>query len=84
MKENFMAENEIFLIVKKIISDVMNINEEMIKIESRLIEDLGAESLDIITLLIEFEDKFDRKIPEEDVRNLVTVNDVVSYIAQKV
>jgi acyl carrier protein len=75
--------NDIFIKVRKIISDVLNIEEEKIISTSRLIEDLGAESLDIVTLLIEFEDKFNKKIPEEDAKNLLSVNDIVHYIAEK-
>jgi acyl carrier protein len=75
--------NEIFLKVKNIICEVLNLEEEKITYDSKLLEDLGAESLDIITLLIEFEDKFQRKIPEDDVGKLLSVRDIVQYISQQ-
>jgi acyl carrier protein len=75
--------NEIFLKVKKIIAEVLNIEEEKITMESKIVADLGAESLDIITLLMEFEDAFNSKIPDEDAEKLVTVSDAVEYIKQK-
>lgn len=75
--------NEIFLKVKKIIAEVLNIEEEKISMESKIVADLGAESLDIITLLMEFEDAFNSKIPDEDAEKLVTVSDAVEYIKQK-
>ena len=76
-------KEEIFEKVKQIVAEVLNIEEEKITLESRFMEDLGAESLDIVTLLIEFEDKFDKKIPEEDAMKLISVNDVVNYIEEK-
>jgi acyl carrier protein len=71
---------EIYNKVKKIIAEVLNIEEEKITPESKIVVDLGAESLDIITLLMEFEDAFNGKIPDEDAEKLVTVNDAVEYI----
>lgn len=78
------TKNEIFLKVRKIISEVLNLDESKIDNKSKLVDDLGAESLDIITLLIEFEDKFNRKIPEEEAQKIVYVSDIVDYIEQKV
>lgn len=66
--------------VKKVIAEVFNTDEGKITMETRFVEDLGAESLDIVTLLMEFEDEFDRKIPDEDAEKLTTVGDAVSYI----
>lgn len=77
-------KGEILIKVKRIIEKVLNIGEEKIKEESKIINDLGAESLDIVTLIIEFEDQFNNKIPDDDIVKLITVNDVVNYIYEKV
>ena len=78
-----MTENEIFEKVKKIIVDVLRIDAEKVTLNSKIIADLGAESLDIITLLMEFEDEFKSKIPDQDAEKLVTVENIVKYIAEK-
>ncbi len=76
-------KREILLKVKTIIEKVLNIGEEKITEESKIINDLGAESLDIVTLIMEFEDQFNNKIPDDDIIKLITVNDVVNYIYEK-
>lgn len=78
-----MNKNEISLKVKKLLAEVLNVEEEKINENSKIVTDLGAESLDIVTLLMEFEDAFDMKIPDEDVEKLITVNDIIEYINQK-
>jgi acyl carrier protein len=75
-----VENQDIFFKIKKIITDVLNIEEEKILLDSKIVDDLGAESLDLVTLLMEFEDEFDKKIPDEDVEKLITVKDVVNYI----
>ena len=72
--------DEVYAKVTKVIAEVFKKEEKELTLETRIIEDLGAESLDIITLLMEFEDTFDRKIPDEDVEKLVTIGDTVQYI----
>jgi acyl carrier protein len=74
--------DEVYAKVKKVIAEVFKKDESELKLETRIIDDLGAESLDIITLLMEFEDTFDRKIPDEDVEKLVTIGDTVQYIVK--
>jgi len=74
--------DEVYAKVKKVIAEVFKKDESELKLETRIIDDLGAESLDIITLLMEFEDTFDRKIPDEDVEKLVTIDDTVQYIVK--
>ena len=77
-------ENELFDKVKKIISKVLNLPEEKINNNSKLVDELGAESLDFITLIMEFEDAFDKKISDIEAQKLVTVADIVDFINQKV
>jgi acyl carrier protein len=72
--------NDVYAKVRKVIAEVFKKDESELTLETRIVDDLGAESLDIITLLMEFEDTFDRKIPDEDVEKLVTIDDTVKYI----
>jgi acyl carrier protein len=74
--------DEVYAKVKKVIAEVFKKDESELTLETRIIDDLGAESLDIITLLMEFEDTFERKIPDEDVEKLVTIGDTVQYIVK--
>jgi acyl carrier protein len=74
--------DEVYAKVKKVIAEVFKKDESELTLETKIIDDLGAESLDIITLLMEFEDTFDRKIPDEDVEKLVTIGDTVQYIVK--
>lgn len=75
-----MQSDEVFAKVKEVIAEVFSIDEDELSMETKIVDDLGAESLDIITLLMEFEDAFDRKIPEEDAEKLLTIGDAVNYI----
>ncbi|WP_309245273.1 acyl carrier protein [Clostridium estertheticum] len=66
--------------VRACISSQLNIDEEEIKIESSFKNDLGADSLDIVELIMELEEKYDIEIPDEDVEKIATVGDIVEYI----
>lgn len=72
--------DEILHRVKKVISNVLKISEDQINMESRLVEDFGADSLERVSLVVQFEFEFDREIPEEDAEKLRTVGDIVEYI----
>ena len=72
--------DEVFTKVKEVISEVFSTDEKDLSLETRIVDDLGAESLDIVTMLMEFEDAFDRQIPDEDVEKLLTIGDAVNYI----
>ncbi len=76
-------DERIFSKVREIVAEVLNIDEERIKRESKFVDDLGAESLDVITLVMDFEDEFNQKIPDEDISELITVGDVENFIIQK-
>ena len=76
-KERF---DKTFARVKQVVAEVFSSDESELTLETKFIDDLGAESLDIITLLMEFEDAFDKRIPEEDAEKLLTVGDAVKYI----
>ena len=66
--------------IRACISSQLNIDEEEIKIESSFMNDLGADSLDIVELIMELEEKYDIEIPDEDVEKIVTVGEIVEYI----
>jgi acyl carrier protein len=78
-----VAQEVIFLKIKKILGEVLNLDEEIIKRDSKIINDLGAESLDLITLMMELEDAFNQPITDTDALKLVTVADVENFILQK-
>lgn len=68
---------------KKIISMIaekLSKKENEIKLESRLVEDLGADSLDVVELIMAFEDEFGISLPDEDVSKLKTIGNIVEYI----
>ena len=75
-----MQADDVYAKVKEVIAEVFSIDENTLSMETKIVDDLGAESLDIITLLMEFEDAFDRKIPEEDAEKLLSIGDAVNYI----
>jgi acyl carrier protein len=82
MNESFTLEN-VYSKIRKKTAEVMKVDEALITPETRFVEDLGAESLDIVTLIIEFEDEFKETIPDEDIEGLKTVRDVGSFIMER-
>lgn len=71
---------DIFEQVKKILCDQLDLEEEQVNEDSEVIDDLGADSLDIVDLVMTLEEEFDTEIPDEDIENLKTVGDIVKYI----
>lgn len=65
-----------------LIADKLNKKVESISLNSRLVEDLGADSLDVVEMIMAFEDEFGISLPDEDVENMKTVKDVVDYISK--
>jgi acyl carrier protein len=70
--------------VKNIIVEQLGVDNETVTPEASFIDDLGADSLDIVELVMTMEEEFDLEIPDEDAEKIKTVNDVVSYIKSKV
>ena len=66
--------------VKAILAEQFDVEEEKITAETDLQEDLGADSLDVVDLLMSIEDEFDIEIPDEEIENIKTVGALVSYI----
>ena len=65
--------------VREIIADILSISEDEITMESAFIEDLNADSLDLVELILALEDELDMEIPDEEAENFVTVGDVVKF-----
>lgn len=74
---------DVFDRVKKIIVDRLDVEEEKIMLESSFKEDLGADSLDIVELVMELEDEFEMEISDEDAEKIATVGDAVQYIQNR-
>lgn len=72
----------VFETVKKIIVEVKGIEEDQIRLESRFDEDLEADSLDVVEMIMLLEEEYEFEIPEEVAEKLKTVKDVVDYIEQ--
>jgi acyl carrier protein len=79
-----MNSEEIFDKVKEIIIEQLGVPETAITTEASFIDDLGADSLDIVELIMALEEEFDLEIPDSDAEKVVTVGDVVEYIKDNV
>jgi acyl carrier protein len=77
-----MTKGEILTEVTQILMDQLGIEEDEVWLDSHIIIDLGADSLDIIELLVAVEEVFELEISDEETRELTTVQGVVDYIAQ--
>jgi acyl carrier protein len=75
-----MAEKSIEQRVKEIIVEQLGVNADQVTSEAKFIEDLGADSLDIVELVMALEEEFGKEIPDEQAEKLLTVGDVVKYI----
>lgn len=69
--------------VTKVIVDRLGVDESEVKMEASFRDDLGADSLDVVELVMELEDEFDMEISDEDAENMTTVGDAVTYIEKK-
>ncbi len=79
-----MVTEEIFEKVKGVIVEQLGVAEESVTNEATFLDDLGADSLDIVELIMALEEAFDIEIPDEEVEKAITVKDVVDYIAEQV
>jgi acyl carrier protein len=70
--------------IRKRIADQLSLDEDEIKMDSSFADDLGADSLDIVELIMALEEEFDMEIPDEDAEKISTVGDVVEYIKARV
>lgn len=70
----------IFDKIKEIIADKLSVDESSITMESTFVEDLGADSLDVVELIMSLEEELEMEIPDEDAAEFITVADVVEYV----
>ncbi len=78
-----MSNEEIFEKLKEIIVNQLGVDEENVKEEATFVDDLSADSLDIVELVMNIEEEFEIEIPDEDAEKIVTVGDVVNYIKER-
>ena len=78
-----MQMEEVLAKLKDIVTDRLNVEEEQIKPEASCVEDLGADSLDIVELIMDLEQEFNIEIPDEELPKVQTVADIVGYLDPK-
>ena len=74
----------VFEKVKRILIDQLDVEEEKVTPEASIADDLGADSLDIVDLVMSLEEEFDLEIPDDQVENIKTVGDIVKYIEDNI
>lgn len=79
-----MNQDEIFEKVRNILAEGLGIDEEIITMDSDFIDDLNADSLDIVDLVVELEHEFNLSIPDEEAERIKTVGDAVEYIQNNI
>ena len=75
-----MNPDAIFEKVKEVIIEQLAAEDDAVKLETSFIDDLGADSLDIVELIMALEEEFDQQIPDSEAEKIMTVGDVVEYI----
>lgn len=73
---------DVFDKVKEIIVEQLGVDEEEVALQASFVDDLGADSLDIVELVMALEEEFDLEIPDEDAEKIATVGDAVNYIKE--
>ncbi len=72
----------IFDKVRDILAEQLDIDEDLITLDASIVDDLGADSLDIVDLVMSLEDEFDTEIPDEAIETIKTVGDIVHFIEE--
>jgi len=80
--DSVATKEQIFDKVKEIIVDQLGVEEDEVTLESSFIEDLGADSLDIVELIMALEEEFGLEIPDDEAEKISTVNDAIEYIRE--
>ena len=70
----------VFEKVREILMDQLDVEEDAVTMEASITDDLGADSLDVVDLVMSLEEEFDCEIPDEEIENIKTVGDIVRYI----
>jgi len=69
--------------IRKIVAEKLEVSEDQLTPEARFIDDLGADSLDLVELIMAIEEEFDIEIPDEEAEKIVTVGDAIAYAEKK-
>ena len=77
-----MTKDEILKKVKEITSEQLGVEESQITMDAKFVDDLGADSLDTVELVMALEEEFDLEIPDEDAENIRTIGEAVDYIKE--
>jgi len=75
--------NEIETRVKKIVVEQLGVKEDEITTDASFVDDLGADSLDTVELVMALEEEFETEIPDEDAEKIITIKDAVKYIVER-
>jgi acyl carrier protein len=78
------SETELGMRIRSIVSDQLGVAKDEIRSESHIADDLGADSLDVVELVMQLEDEFDIEVPDEAAESIRTVGDVERYVAEHV
>ncbi len=78
-----MKKEDVLSKVKAVVAEKLNVGEDQVTEEAKFVEDLGADSLDQVELIMALEDEFELKIPEEEAEKLTTVGSAVEYVLKK-
>ena len=70
----------VFEKIREILCDQLDLEEDKVTMESSIVDDLGADSLDVVDLIMSLEEEFDIEIPDEEIENIKLVGDLVKYI----
>lgn len=76
-----MKKEEIYERVRGMLVEQLGVGEDEVRLEAEFAADLGADSLDLVELIMSLEEEFELDIPDEDVEDIITVDDAVTYIA---
>jgi acyl carrier protein len=79
-----MTKEEVLTKVKSVVVEKLNVGEDQVTEEAKFVEDLGADSLDQVELIMALEDEFKLKIPEEEAEKLTTVGSAIDYVLKKI
>ena len=77
-----MEREEILEKLKNLISEGLGVDKELVKEEATFVDDLSADSLDIVELIMSVEEQFDMEVPDADAEKIVTVGDIIDYIIE--
>jgi len=69
--------------IRQIIAEQLGLGEDEVRLEASLVDDLGADSLDIVELVMAMEEEFEMEIPDEDAEKIVTVKDIIDYVKKR-